>query len=165
MQEQSDKRCKNCGEPLRRKERESAAYFAERMFCNRQCYVIWGNAKLIWQSFAEKTREAANGCVEWVGHRDPKGYGRASSGFGEVLAHRISYIMHNGPIPEGLHVLHRCDNPSCCNPRHLFLGTNLDNVNDRLRKGRSVKLYGKENPNYRHGKNCKAAQDPPAVSE
>jgi hypothetical protein len=51
-------------------------------------------------------------------------------------AHRASWIIHNGPIPEGMHVLHKCDVPSCVNPDHLFLGTNADNIADRLRKSR-----------------------------
>lgn len=53
------------------------------------------------------------------------------------LAHRQTWVFTHGQIPHGLHVLHRCDNPPCCNPAHLFLGTNLDNIADRVRKGRS----------------------------
>lgn len=73
-------------------------------------------------------------CVVWTGRRDEKGYGRA----GRRKAHRVAWETANGPIPTGLCVLHRCDNPPCCNPAHLFLGTQLDNVRDREAKGRGV---------------------------
>jgi hypothetical protein len=53
-------------------------------------------------------------------------------------AHRAAWLFTNGPIPEGMCVLHRCDNPPCCNPAHLFLGTRIDNVRDRDSKGRQA---------------------------
>lgn len=55
-----------------------------------------------------------------------------------LKAHMVAWALHNGPIPEGLCVLHTCDNPRCCNPAHLFLGTKKDNTHDMLRKGRNV---------------------------
>jgi len=65
---------------------------------------------------------------------------------GEVLAHRISYIEHHGPIPDGLHVLHSCDNPPCINPDHLRVGTNDDNMRDRAERNRHARLFGERNP-------------------
>ena len=69
-----------------------------------------------------------------------------ASGYGELVyrgekhrAHRLAYELHNGPIPAGLCVLHKCDVPHCVNPRHLFIGTNLDNVRDRDDKGRGLR--------------------------
>ena len=75
-------------------------------------------------------------CIVWSGDRTEKGYGRFRRDGKWIRAHRAVWELANGPIPAGLHVLHRCDNPSCVNPAHLFLGTNRDNVADCVAKGR-----------------------------
>lgn len=75
-------------------------------------------------------------CIEWRGARDKDGYGKTRRNGKDVRAHRVSYEAARGPIPAGLCVLHRCDNPPCINPDHLFLGTIADNVRDMDRKGR-----------------------------
>lgn len=88
-------------------------------------------------------------CWEWMGHRFPDGYGVIAEGGrgGKTLkAHRVSWIIHNGPIPDNQQVLHHCDNPPCPNPTHLFLGTNLDNVRDKISKGRTPNFKGELNP-------------------
>jgi hypothetical protein len=77
-----------------------------------------------------------SGCWEYTRARDKGGYGKFMLNRRHERAHRASYILHIGPIPEGLWVLHKCDNPPCCNPNHLFLGTPLDNQQDRRNKGR-----------------------------
>ncbi len=68
-------------------------------------------------------------------------------------SHRFSWIIHNGPIPEGMLVLHRCDNPPCVNPNHLFLGTHLDNARDKIEKGRGGDTANTGNRTNR--RNCK----------
>ena len=76
-------------------------------------------------------------CIEWLGYRCPQGYGRVWIDGKYTGAHRAAWEQFNGPIPIGLCVLHRCDNPPCINPRHLFVGTHQDNMADRDRKGRA----------------------------
>lgn len=75
-------------------------------------------------------------CWEWQGARHGKGYGHIRISGKVEKAHRIAYEIAVGPIPDGMHVCHACDNPPCCNPKHLWLGTNEDNLLDRQSKRR-----------------------------
>lgn len=102
-------------------------------------------AELFWT----KVRKGES-CWEWQASVNSSGYGWFR--FGEKRtptgAHRVAYVLANGPIPDGLQVLHRCDNPPCVNPTHLFLGTNGDNHADKLAKGRHPNTRKSE---CRHG--------------
>jgi hypothetical protein len=88
-------------------------------------------------------------CWEWRGSKR-NGYGRMIVGSRtdgtrkSVSTHRVSYEIVYGEIPAGMEVCHKCDNPSCVNPNHLFIGTRQDNIDDRERKGRNVVLTGEE---------------------
>lgn len=78
-------------------------------------------------------------CWLWLAATNPSGYGKMSKGGHAaplVAAHRLSWELHYGPVPDGLFVLHRCDNPPCVRPDHLFLGTHDDNMADATAKGR-----------------------------
>lgn len=87
-------------------------------------------------------------CWKWKGYKNRQGYGRMGIAASQcVNAHRVSWVIHNGSIPDGLFVCHKCDNPECTNPMHLFLGTRQDNINDMMIKKRSrhfknTKYYG-----------------------
>lgn len=85
-------------------------------------------------------------CWEWTAGCFWDGYGNKRWGDSVQRAHRISWQLANGKIPNGLLVLHKCDNRKCVNPAHLFLGTNQDNMDDMKAKGRSKKEKGRKMP-------------------
>lgn len=78
----------------------------------------------------------SEGCWLFKGALNKKGYGEFPFRGKVKKAHRVAFELSVGPIPEGLHVLHKCDTPACARPDHLFLGTNRDNVDDKVAKGR-----------------------------
>lgn len=81
--------------------------------------------------------ETTDQCWEWPKHHTAAGYGRIWIYPKMIYAHRIAWQLTHGAIPDGLHVLHHCDNPPCVNPRHLFVGTAKDNARDMSDKGRA----------------------------
>lgn len=96
-----------------------------------------------WSKVSRKDPEE---CWIWSASKQPSGYGQfgcersligiEQPGYTMTGAHKVAWILTNGAIPGGLYVLHKCDNPPCCNPNHLFLGTQIDNMQDCLKKGR-----------------------------
>ncbi len=91
--------------------------------------------------------EKTNTCWLWTAGKNGDGYGNWSLNGRNINAHRASYILFVGEIPNGLHVCHNCDNPSCVNPDHLWLGTYKDNAQDRARKGRNNSRKGESHGN------------------
>ena len=121
------------------------------------------NPRPLAERFHEKyERVPESGCWIWTASRMAKGgYGKIVLHQGDQIAtgaHRVSWILHNGPIPDGLWVLHQCDVPACVNPEHLFLGTAKDNNRDCAQKGRKAEMprrvfYGPPKPRWLVGKN------------
>lgn len=94
------------------------------------------------QRFFDKVLDwinSPNGCWGWTGSRYPDGRPRFSIGTKWFTASRVAYELLVGNIPEGMCVCHKCDNPECTNPEHLFLGTQADNLMDMTTKGRRAK--------------------------
>ena len=87
-----------------------------------------------------------NDCWLWKANSLPAGYGTLSLSGKKILAHRFSWQLAYGKIPDGLCVLHHCDNPPCVNPNHLFIGSPADNVQDMIEKGRDPIQKGELNP-------------------
>ena len=103
--------------------------------CVNPAHTVSGASARFWS----KVCVVAGSCWEWIGALSGAGYGDFHIGEGSLhtLAHRFSFELHNGEIPDGLIVMHTCDNPCCVNPEHLRLGTMADNQCDMAQKGRS----------------------------
>ena len=100
-----------------------------------------------------------NKCWEYIGYCKKGGYGQFYVKRKPVYAHRFSYFLTYGEIPDGLNILHRCDNPRCVKPQHLFIGTQKDNILDSSMKGRRDRKYCKKGHKFdkiskRGGKIC-----------
>lgn len=115
------------------------------------CYTLFMATTIVERFWARTWVD--DGCWIWYGPTYPNGYGylHANRPLRTTIgAHRVSWIIHFGPIPDELHVLHKCDNPPCVNPEHLFIGTPQDNVDDMIQKGRNYTFkprYGQDNHN------------------
>jgi hypothetical protein len=98
---------------------------------------LWKNTE---ENFWGQTQERASGCVEWVGKTEKGGYGRVSWHGSKKLAHRVAAYLSGKleDLDSTQCVLHRCDNPPCCNPQHLFIGTKKENTLDAVAKGRQA---------------------------
>ena len=116
-------------EERKRAAREKRETFRARRWVSKPAGRFWEGVDI--QGFDD--------CWEWVGARYPQGYGRIhrwGTDNRNSYTHRVAWELVNGTIPDGMCVCHHCDNPPCCNPRHLFLGTQNDNIQDSIKKGR-----------------------------
>ena len=107
-------------------------------------------SKRFWPKVLTASGQGPDGtCWEWQAHKLPFGYGSFRMRGRIWKAHRAAFILTIGPIPDGLVVRHTCDNPPCCNPAHLLLGTHQDNSDDQVARGRSRSPRGEANANAR----------------
>lgn len=95
------------------------------------------------KAFFDKV-DKTDGCWEWTAYKNKKGYGQFFFNNAIIGAHRVSLILAGQTIPSGCHVLHQCNNPSCVNPEHLYIGTNDDNVADKMRENRQWRPIGEK---------------------
>ena len=128
-----------------RKHREASQRYKLKMYPNRKVGSLRKGGVTKEFIVANCEIDKSKGCWNWKKSRAPWGYGLIGENKHCIRAHRKSYELWKGPIPKGLFVCHRCDNPPCCNPEHLFLGTDLDNKRDAIRKGRFP--LGENRPN------------------
>lgn len=138
-----EKNCGCCGKPFTKRKRDSISQWGGREFCsilcaNRSKKCTTPAYSRFWRYVPTKHPKL---CWEWSGSKDSRGYGQLSDGAARspIKAHRLSWQIHFGDIPEGLNVCHACDNPSCVNPKHLLLGTQVANALDMSKKGRMNK--------------------------
>lgn len=99
-----------------------------------------------WDRVNEKTTRTDRGCLEFKGCRNEHGYGRINKDGKLIYVHRAAWAEFRGPVPTGMFVCHHCDNPSCWNVQHLFIGTHAENMADRNFKGRAARMQGEAHP-------------------
>lgn len=133
------KACEYCGSQFERR---------TGRFCSKRCFYESNVTPLPVRLAQRVQKQERDDCWEYQGARTKSGYGLIVDRKTKIYAHRLCWELTNGPIPDGFQVLHRCDNPPCCNLAHLFLGTNADNVADKVRKGRArgISQPGEKNP-------------------
>ena len=135
MTHEDDKPCIVCSATMTRGS-YGKAYWAKRRFCSVDCNTRHRSDNRDALFWSHVDIRGDDECWPWLIGTDPDGYGR-SKHVGEQRAHRVAYRLACGPIPEGEIVRHSCDNPPCCNPRHLLTGTHADNAKDKVDRGRS----------------------------
>jgi len=127
-----------------RKEAARVSYDAGRVVAPPP-HIPLTHEDLVARFWSKVQRSSEDECWPWTGCLAHGGYGYMRL-CGQWRAHRIAWVLSYGPIPSGMCVCHHCDSPPCCNPRHLFLGTDADNNRDMMKKGRKVVLYGEKHP-------------------
>lgn len=127
--------CGRCGKPFTRPRNLG------QKGCSPKCSRILRDPPFAQRFWAKVMKGGPAECWPWVGAKKSSGYGNFA-GIGTSIASRVSWELTKGPIPSGLFVCHHCDNPPCCNPTHLFVGTQRENISDMFKKGRQATYTG-----------------------
>lgn len=146
-----ERSCEGCGAIFTSKPYEKRPRKRTR-FCSRSCILkkCWRNRqrKPILDRFVDKIL-IGNDCWLWLGGKDKDGYPRTRDNkkpYRQVRASRMAYELFIGPFPPGTEACHKCDNPPCVRPSHIFPGTHSDNMRDAIQKGRKVGMRGEAHP-------------------
>lgn len=134
-----ERACEHCGSVFRvwpSSLRERAC-----RFCSNACCIAAHRRSLLERFWEKVDVGGPDECWEWQGNFYHTGYGYLNQGYKHRRAHRLAYEFAHGPIPHGLFVLHSCDNPACCNPAHLRVGTQKDNMSDCAARGRTANQW------------------------
>jgi len=130
---ESNRICKRCKKPfylpLKR-------HRPNGNFCSVRCKFPPTREERLSYFWDDVDMDTPDHCWPWMIGKDQAGYGHLMIRGKHEIAHRVAYEIANGPIPPGLEVMHKCDNPPCCNPSHLAVGTRADNARDAQTKGR-----------------------------
>jgi hypothetical protein len=128
--------CDHCGKP----------YVGRgAKYCSMRCLGMSNHVDINMRFWSKVNRRDSKECWNWKATLNKYDYGQIKYSGKLILSHRLVWILIHGEIPENMCVLHHCDNPSCCNPSHLYLGTHQDNMRDRSSRGRTSRHTGESN--------------------